>query len=257
MSSSRPLSNPSFNSPQSASTPPTAPAVRPPAPSGSAGTPQPGHSGLRYPSNRKTIYDRNLNRSKNAELSRAAFAYLFVEMISYAQRRVTGIADLEKRLNEQGYPLGLKLLDLLLYRSAPSSTQPPTTRPTRILPLLQFITTTLWRHLFSRPADALERSAANAAEYMVSDNEPLVNSYISVPREMSQLNCAAFVAGIIEGVCDGAGLKTVSVSAHWVGEGDGGGAGAKEGMWPGKTIFLIKFAPEVIEREEIMGGKGG
>lgn len=54
-------------------------------------------SGLRYPSNRKTIYDRNLGRTKNAELSRAAFAYLFVEMISYAQRKVTGIADLEKK----------------------------------------------------------------------------------------------------------------------------------------------------------------
>lgn len=54
-------------------------------------------TGFRYPSNRKTIYDRNLGRSKNAELSRAAFAYLFVEMISYAQRKVTGIADLEKK----------------------------------------------------------------------------------------------------------------------------------------------------------------
>ena len=53
--------------------------------------------GLRYPSNRKTIYDRNLSRSKNAELSRAAFAFLFVEMIGYAQRRVKGITDLEKR----------------------------------------------------------------------------------------------------------------------------------------------------------------
>ena len=53
--------------------------------------------GLRYPTSKKTIYDRNLNRSKGAELSRAAFAYLFVEMVSYAQRRVTGIADLEKR----------------------------------------------------------------------------------------------------------------------------------------------------------------
>jgi hypothetical protein len=56
-----------------------------------------GSPGLRYPNNKKTIYDRNLNRSKNAELSRAAFAYLFVEMISYAQRRVTDITDLEKR----------------------------------------------------------------------------------------------------------------------------------------------------------------
>ena len=53
--------------------------------------------GLRYPSNRKTIYDRNLNRSRTSELSRASFAYLFVEMISYAQQRVKGIADLEKR----------------------------------------------------------------------------------------------------------------------------------------------------------------
>jgi hypothetical protein len=53
--------------------------------------------GLRYPSTKKTIYDRNLNRTKNAELSRAAFAYLFIEMINYAQRQVKGITDLEKR----------------------------------------------------------------------------------------------------------------------------------------------------------------
>ena len=54
-------------------------------------------AGLRYPSNGKTIYHRPLNRSKTAELSQASFAYLFSEMVSYAQRRVTGIQDLEKR----------------------------------------------------------------------------------------------------------------------------------------------------------------
>ena len=54
-------------------------------------------AGLRLPSNRKTIYDRHLNRSRNAELSRASFAYLFGEMVTYAQRRVTGIQDLERR----------------------------------------------------------------------------------------------------------------------------------------------------------------
>jgi hypothetical protein len=54
-------------------------------------------SGLRYPSNKKSIYDRNLNRSKNSELSRAAFAYLFIEMIAYAQRGVTNVGDLEQR----------------------------------------------------------------------------------------------------------------------------------------------------------------
>lgn len=56
-----------------------------------------GDSGLRYPSNGKTIYHRPLNRTKTAELSKAAFAYLFAEMVSYAQRRVTGIQELEKR----------------------------------------------------------------------------------------------------------------------------------------------------------------
>jgi len=59
--------------------------------------PQSQTTGLRTPSNRKTIYDRNLNRTRGAELSRAGFAYLFAEMVMYAQRRVTGIQDLERR----------------------------------------------------------------------------------------------------------------------------------------------------------------
>lgn len=74
---------------------------------------------------------------------------------------------------------------------------------------------------------------------MIHDNEPLVNQYISVPREMSQLNCAAFVAGVVEGVCDGADFPA-KVTAHTVGEGE---------MWPGKTVFLLKFSGEVMERE--------
>ncbi len=60
-----------------------------------------GHSnqgpGLRYPSNKKSIYDRNLNRSKTSELSRAAFAYLFIEMIAYAQKGAKDVGDLEQR----------------------------------------------------------------------------------------------------------------------------------------------------------------
>jgi hypothetical protein len=127
--------------------------------------------------------------------------------------------------------------------------QPSTQRPVRIIPLLQFIHGTLWKALFGRPADALERASSGSGEYMITDNDPLVNQYISVPKEMSQLNCAAFVAGIIEGACDAAGFKTLSVSAHWPSENE---VKDPAEMWPGKTIFLIKFAPEVIEREELL-----
>lgn len=216
--------------------------------------------GLRYPSNGKTIYHRPLNRTKTAELSQASFAYLFSEMVSYASKQIESIQDLEKRLNTQGHPIGLKLLDLLLHRE-PARTQQ---RPLNVISLLNFIRGTLYTHLFGRAADGLEKSSdpSKPDEYMIIDNEPLVNHYISVPREMSQLNCAAFVAGIIEGVCDGCAFPA-RVTAHSVGkqqqqqseqeaEGKGDGAGGKE-MWPGRTVFLVKFVPEVMERESFLG----
>lgn len=265
--------------------------------------PPPG-SGLRYPTSGKTIYHRPLNRSRTSELSQASFAYLFSEMVSYAQRRVTGIQDLEKRyvhlilplpsttsppppsdtaktktqltqpaparpqnrLNVQGHPIGLKLLDLLLYREPPRQQA----RPRDIITLLHLIKIQLWTHLFGRQADQIQRSSNpdTPDEYMIIDNEPLVNAYVSVPREMSQLNCAAYVAGMIEGVCDGAGFPA-RVTAHSVGGqaaagGDGGAgagggdagaaaAGAVQEMWPGKTVFLVKFAGEVLEREAYLG----
>lgn len=212
--------------------------------------------GLRYPSNRRSIYDRHLNRSRTAELSKASFAYLFNEMITYAQRRVTGITDLEKRLNVQGHPVGVKLLDLLLYRSpvpfSSTTSAANSLRPTRVINLLQFISTTLWKHLFGRPADALEKSQDNSDEYMITDNDPIVNTYISVPKEMNQLNCAAYVAGIIEGVCDGCDFAA-RVTAHSVGEEDE--PTQSDRMWPGRTVFLVKFSEEVMEREEVLVGQ--
>lgn len=44
-------------------------------------------------------------------------------------------------------------------------------------------------------------------EYMISDYDLFVNKYISVPKDMGALNCAAFVAGIVKGVLDGAGFR--------------------------------------------------
>ncbi|KAJ5952028.1 uncharacterized protein N7479_010441 [Penicillium vulpinum] len=212
--------------------------------------------GLRVPSNRKTIYDRHLNRTRNAELSRASFAFLFGEMVTYAQRRVTGIQDLEKRLNEQGYPLGLRLLDLLFYRStstsssalsSSSTSSSPPNRPLRIITLLHLIHGPLWRLLFGRAADALEHSvsAETANEYMITDNDPMVNTYISAPRDMNMLNCAAYVAGIIEGVCDGCGFET-KVSAH----------NQPTELWPSRTVFLVRFGDPVMEREKVLERAG-
>lgn len=205
--------------------------------------PPAAYTPLRYSSNRKTIYDRNLNRARTSELSLASFAHLFNTLIAYHHARAPSVSDLEARLAQSAYPIGVKLLDLLLFRM-PARTA---SRPTRLIELLQFVHTTLWRALFGRQADALESSTTNKNEYMIIDNDPLVNTYISVPKEMSQLNCAAFVGGIIEGVCDAAGFSTDGVTAHTQGD----------ELWPGKTIFLVKFKSEVIEREEALKAGGG
>lgn len=202
-------------------------------------------STLRYPANKKTIYDRNLNRTKTTEISLASFAYLFSSLITYHHAKSGSVSEIESRLNRAGYPIGIKMLDLLLYRAPPRTAS----KPVRLLDLLQFIHGTLWRSLFNRSADALEQSNTKRNEYMIVDNEPLVNTFISIPKEMSQLNCAAFVAGIIEGMCDAAGFNTDSVTAHWAGESDE--------LWPGKTIFLLRFKENVIEREDAIKAGAG
>ena len=127
--------------------------------------------------------------------------------------------------------------------------------------------------------EAAARGARQAEdEYMISDTEVFVNKYISVPRDMGQLNCAAFIAGIVKGVLDGAGFPAryacslaaaivavavpslqgslqwchcalvlpevyyllCRVTAHFV---------PVKGMAKPKTTILMKFEPSVLSRE--------
>lgn len=41
---------------------------------------------------------------------------------------------------------------------------------------------------------------------MIIDNDPPIERHISVPRDMSQLSCSSFTAGIVEAVLDGLGF---------------------------------------------------
>lgn len=49
------------------------------------------------PGPRPNIYDRNLNKTRIAEVSTSAFAFLFSEIVQYTQKRVSGVNDLERR----------------------------------------------------------------------------------------------------------------------------------------------------------------
>lgn len=102
--------------------------------------------------------------------------------------------------------------------------------PMLIMRPIQFVSTTCWRVLFGKAADSLERSTENKNEYMIVDTEPVTNHFVSMPNHLGQLNCAAYLAGIVEGILDSAKF-VARVSAHCISE-----PGTVE-----KTVILINF----------------
>jgi|SRR5579859_1081158 len=61
-----------------------------------------------------------------------------------------------------GYRVGQRALELIVWREKNSR------RETRILGILQFIHTVIWKTLFGKPADSLEKSREHDAECTVS-----------------------------------------------------------------------------------------
>lgn len=74
---------------------------------------------------------------------------------------------------------------------------------------------------------------------MIVDDELLVNRFISVPKDMSQLNCGAFVAGIVEAILEGCCFPC-KASVH----------NTPTDEFPQRTTILIKFDPSVIEKSK-------
>mmetsp|Transcript_15390 Transcript_15390/g.36361 ORF Transcript_15390/g.36361 Transcript_15390/m.36361 type:complete len:195 (-) Transcript_15390:44-628(-) len=177
------------------------------------------------------IVDRQLSRGKT-EVSLSAFSFLFSELIQYSQQRVNTTQELERKLEDAGYAVGVRMLELITHREKNSK------RETKLISMLSFLSNTVWKVLFGKAADSLERHTEHEDEYMINEKEPLVNKFISVPRELGSLNCGAFVAGVVKGMLDAAEFPA-RVTAHSVTLKDGA-----------RTTILIKFAPEVMAREK-------
>ncbi|KAF0690141.1 Aste57867_18466 [Aphanomyces stellatus] len=191
--------------------------------------------------NKKSHLDRPVGRGKG-EVSESAFSFLFCEFVQYFQGRVLNISDLERSLESAGYGVGVRVLELLSYRDINGNvSKEKLRRETRLINMLQFVVSTCWKTLFGKPADGLERSTQNENEYMIHENAPLTNKYISVPKDMGQLNCAAYTAGVICGILDSGGFFC-KVEAHTLDLGNG----------TEKTVFLVRFDDRVMKREKTL-----
>jgi hypothetical protein len=68
----------------------------------------------------------------------------------------------DNRLNTLGYRIGVRVLELMVWRAESGSKVPK--REIRFLPALMSIHTQVWRAVFGKPADAIEKSVENADE---------------------------------------------------------------------------------------------
>eukprot|EP00386_Alphamonas_edax_P013958 GDKI01042956.1.p1 GENE.GDKI01042956.1~~GDKI01042956.1.p1 ORF type:complete len:196 (+),score=35.08 GDKI01042956.1:127-714(+) len=181
-----------------------------------------------------SILDRSLVKGRT-DVSLSLFAFLFSEMVQYAQSTAAG-GSLEDKLHEMGTRVGYRVLDLVCFREKPNR------RETKLLQMLNIISNNVWKTLFGHPGDLL-RSANNENEYMINDKNMLLNRYISVPRDLEHINCAAYAAGIVEGILHSAEFPA-EVTAHTV----------QDNPTDKKsTTILIRFLPEVMQREKKQG----
>jgi len=174
------------------------------------------------------ILDKSLSKGKN-EINLSTFALLFAEMIRYAQSRVTTVQELQERLSWYGRFVGIRMLDLIVLREKGYK------RDIKLLGMLMFIKGTVWKNLFGKEAEKLERSNDDPCKYFIIEKDPIVNTYISLPKDKGSLNCASFIAGIIEAFLAESDFPC-KVTAHWhMG-----------------TTYMIEFDREVIDRENAL-----
>ncbi|CDU16988.1 trafficking protein particle complex subunit 5 [Plasmodium yoelii 17X] len=170
-----------------------------------------------------------LKAKKNVSLS--AFSILFCEIVQYCLYKSKKGYRIEDCLHEMGIRVGYKLNEYLCYRNK-------TKRSINILNILTFISKHLWKYLFDYSSDLL-KSQDSIYEYMICDQNILLNKFIAVPKDYGNINCASFAAGIVEGFLCSSEFQA-EVTAHTINKND-----KNE-----NTTIFIKFYPEVIEREK-------
>lgn len=150
-----------------------------------------------------SILDKSLSKGKG-EVSLSCFALLFSEVVQYCQNRSYTVPELQTKLSEIGYDVGSKLIDLVIVRERTCK------RETKLLNMLLMIKSTLWKTLFGHEADKVESANDDDKTYYIIEKDPIVNRFISVPKDKGSLNCAVFTAGIIEAVLCGSGFVSCS-----------------------------------------------
>ncbi|KAK1443758.1 TRAPP I complex [Babesia gibsoni] len=179
------------------------------------------------PATGRQSLDQPLMRARS-KVSLSAFCFLFSEMIQYCMYTATT----ESTLHHLGLDVGHRLLEMLTFRER------YTKRHMNIISVLSFVSTTVWKYLFGHHA-ILMKGKDDPSEYMINDRDLQITKFISTPKDMQYTSCAAFLAGIVEGILRCSNFPG-AVSAHNV----------EEDHQKYSVTLLIKFEQDALQREE-------
>lgn len=90
-------------------------------------------------------------------------------MFQYCQSRSNTVPELQQKLHGLGWQVGARLVDLLFVRERASR------RETKLLNVLIMIKSTLWKALFGKEAEKLERANDDDKTYYIIEKDNLVN----------------------------------------------------------------------------------
>lgn len=91
--------------------------------------------------------------------------------------------------------------------------------------LLQFIQDTVWKYMFGKKADDIQKINEDDSSYAIIDNEPLIASLV-LPAKVNE-----FICGIIKGVVESANFQCESVNTQIL----------EDKKFTSKSAYIIKL----------------
>lgn len=91
--------------------------------------------------------------------------------------------------------------------------------------LLQFIQDTIWKYMFGKKADDIQKINEDDSSYAIIDNDPLIASLV-LPAKVNE-----FICGIIKGVVESANYKCESVNTQIL----------EDKTYNNKSAYIIKL----------------
>uniref|UniRef100_A0A0N4ZSW8 Trafficking protein particle complex subunit 5 n=1 Tax=Parastrongyloides trichosuri TaxID=131310 RepID=A0A0N4ZSW8_PARTI len=153
------------------------------------------------------ILDKPLNKSR-PKVSTTPYVFLFGEIVKYAQHKAKNTNEFQEILSNFGRFVGRKSHDSIYLKEKGYK------RDNKFHNVLLFIKGPMWKNLWGKEVDKVEKSNEDPCKYFFFEKEPVINTYISQRKDKTDINCATFNAGIIEAILTELGYAC-KVSAHW------------------------------------------